>query len=479
MPLNLPSTLSRPSFRQLGDGKGRGHLIGIAGAGMQALSEVLLGRGWRLTGSDLAPDQATWLSAAGVRVFCGHDADHVPRDADVVVYSQAVPPDNPERRRAAELGLAERSYPQMLAALSGDGRGLAVAGTHGKSTVAAMAAEILVQAGLDPTVIAGGTALGRKSGGRAGRSDLVLVEACEYRAGFLGLSPQIAAVLGIEPDHFDCYRSRAELETAFAQFVRRVPNHGLVLAFAGCPATLRAIRNIRCRAETFGLDAGADWRAGGVRGCRGRYTFQILHRGRRFGEVELRVPGRHHVSNALAAAAMASQYGASTSDVRLALGRFAGLRRRLEIVGDCRGVVLLDDYAHHPTQVAATLATVREQYPGRRLWCIFQPHQASRTRHLLDEFAASLQNADRIVIAEIFRAREASDRPAEVTAADLAERVRARGACAWNVPGTQDILEQVHWASAPGDVVITLGAGDIRKVCDGLAERFRTHRAAG
>lgn len=455
------------------------HLIGIAGAGMQALAEVMLGQRWRLTGSDLAPRGAAWLSASGVQVSSGHRAEQVPDGAELVVHSDAVSADNPERRRAAELGVRQLSYPAMLGHLMAGRTGLAVAGTHGKSTTTALAGEILSAAKLAPTVIGGAAPLGRNSGGRHGTGRFVLVEACEYRSNFLHLTPQAAVLLGIEHDHFDCFSTFDEVEAAFAQFVERVPRDGLVLAHAGCPATLRAVRRASCRVVTFGLGAAADWRADRLRAARGRYAFRITHRGRRVADVKLPIPGSHNVVNALAAAALAGELGVGGEAISQGLTQFAGLRRRLETLGSWREIVLLDDYAHHPTEIAAALKTVRERFPGRRIWCIFQPHQASRTRFLLDEFAASLHNADRVAVAEIYRAREAPDEPAEVMAAELAARLRQRGGDALNEHRTDQIIEQVYADLAPGDVLITLGAGDIRKVGDAFVERLRTSRAAG
>jgi UDP-N-acetylmuramate--alanine ligase len=307
----------------------------------------------------------------------------------------------------------------------------------------------------------------------------MLVEACEYRANFLHLSPQQAVVLGIEPDHFDYYRSQAQLERAFAAFAARVPEGGLLLACDDCPVARRVTAGLRCRVETFGLHPGADWSAREVRGQHGRYWFSIARRGKHLGEVRLRIPGRHNVANALAAAAIALANGVPAEQVCRGLGDFRGLVRRLEPVGSWRGAAFVDDYAHHPTEVAAGLRAVREMYPGRRLWCVFQPHQASRTAVLLDELAASLQNADRVVVAEVFRAREGDYRPGEPTAADLGREVARRGVEVPQVHAAQEITRLLRTRLEPGDVVVTMGAGDIGKVRDGLGERIREDRAAG
>lgn len=478
--MNLAFQATRYAFPRLAaESLRRAHFIGIAGAGMQALAEVMLGQGWRLTGSDLAPQDLGWLSAAGVPVYAGHCEEHLPANADLVVYSEAVGPENAERRRAAQRGLRQLSYPAMLGELMAGRTGLAVAGTHGKSTTTALAGEILREANLGPTVVGGAAPLGRNTGGCCGRGRHVLVEACEYRSNFLHLAPQAAVLLGIEHDHFDCFDSLAKVEQAFLQFTQRVSADGLILAHTGCPAALRVAQQSDRSVVTFGLGPDADWRAVELRSFRGRYAFWIERRGRRVAEVKLAIPGVHNVVNALAAAALAGEMGATAGAIERGLMRLAGLRRRLETRGRWSEIVLLDDYAHHPTEVAASLRAVRERLPGRRVWCVFQPHQASRTRALLDEFAASLHNADRVAVAEIYRAREAPGEYGDVTAAELAERVRRRGRPTLDVHGAEQIVERVHAALAPGDVLITMGAGDIRKVGDAFVGRLRTYRAAG
>ena len=456
---------------------GRAHLIGIAGAGMRSLAGVLLGWGWQLSGSDLVADSLRPLATAGIRIYRGHAAEHLPAATELVIHSDAIPPGNPELRRAAELGTPTLSYFEMLGRLMSGRRGLAVAGTHGKSTTTAMAAELLVEAGLDPTVVYGAAPLGHHCGGRPGRGGLMLVEACEYRANFLHLAACQAVILGIEPDHFDCYTSLAQLEGAFARFAASVADDGLVLAREGCRSTQRATAALGCRVQTFGFDPRADWSARHLASWGGKYRFGIFRHGRHLGEVRLSVAGRHNVLNALAAAALAWENGVNPDQIARGLGRFRGLRRRLEVVGSWGGIVLVDDYAHHPTEVAAALRTVRRMYPGRRLWCVFQPHRARRTRCLLDELAASLQNADKVVVSEIFRAREPEPACGEVTAGDLAEQVRGLGGQVADVHANDQIVRLLHTDLLPGDVLITMGAGDIRKISNRLIASHRHPKA--
>ena len=348
----------------------RAHLVGVAGNGMRAMADVLAGWGWQLSGSDLNLASMQGFAAAGVRLFQGHSAEHLPNETELVIFSDAVPAENPELRRAVELGIPALSYFQMLGRFSADGHVVAVAGTHGKSTTTAMAAHVLVEAGLDPTVFCGATPLGAASGGHAGglpRSrhtpcavrgafntnrtsgqrhtecacydPLMLIEACEYRANFLHLRPRHAAILGIEPDHFDCFQSLAQLEQAFRQFAASVPQDGFLLVRHDCASTRRATAGLPCRVESFGL-CDADWSAEGLTQNQGRFAFEIRRVGRPLCAVWLQVPGQHNVLNALAAAALCWENGVTAEQIGAGLESFAGLHRRLELLGTWRGCQL-------------------------------------------------------------------------------------------------------------------------------------------
>ena len=514
----------------------RVHLIGIAGSGMRAMADVLLGWGWQVSGSDcsVSSPPAPFPLAGEGRLFHNHAAEHVSPETNVVIYSDAVSADNVELQRAAELGIPAISYFEMLGRLSKEHQTVAVAGTHGKSTTTAMIAHILVEAGRDPTVFCGATPLGKTSGGRAGgmpcsrcpqagegpgvsdqysltnnesrtssqpaltltlsqrargfisdnaltlsqrargfisSNDLMLVEACEYRANFLKLRPRQAALLNIEPDHFDCYDSLDEIENAFQRFAALVPPEGFLLVRHDCDSTRRATANAACRVESFGLSVDADWSAQGVTEDRGRFAFEIRRFGQTFCRVRLQTPGRHNVLNALAAAALAYQNGVAAEQIATGLESFAGLHRRLELLGMWHGVTVLDDYAHHPTEITATLDTVRRMFPRHRVWCVFQPHQASRTTRLLDELADSLQNADRVLVANIFRAREGNPQQGEVTAADLARETARRGVTVLPGHEAEEIVEILETRLAPGDVLITLGAGDVTRLRPKMSEQ--------
>jgi UDP-N-acetylmuramate--alanine ligase len=455
----------------------RAHLVGIAGTGMRALADVLTDSGYTVSGSD---PRAHLMDPTRYRVARDHRAEAIDSTVDLVIHSDAVPQDNPELWQARKLGVRVVSYPEFLGELMASRRGVAIAGTHGKSTTAAMAAEILSAAGLDPTVIFGATALAPGAGSRLGRGRWMLAEACEYRANFRHLAPQVAAVLGIELDHVDCFASLAEVEQAFVQFVRRVPAAGHIVASADCAATRRVTRGLDATVETFGLSPSATWQATALRERRGCYSFQLGARQRRVCEVKLTVPGRHNVYNALAAAAVAHRVGAAGSAIRAGLERFAGLRRRLEIVADDGSLAVVDDYAHHPTAVAAALATVRQMYPGRRLVCCFEPHQASRVRRLLDDFARVLHNADKIIVTEVFPAREEPDEFGNrSSAATLVESIVRLGGEATALDGAAHAADRLVAMLVPGDVLLTLGAGDVGAIAHDVGQRIRAIRKAG
>jgi len=446
---------------------GRAHLVGIGGSGLSALAEVLLDAGWEISGSDCSPERAEHLIDAGAIVHPGHCRENLPKDADLVVHSDAVPADNPELIRAARLGIPVRTYFEMLGRMMRGRHGLAVAGTHGKSTTTAMAAAVLRQSGLEPTVVCGAQPIDTCSANSA-NSEVMLVEACEYRANFLHLRPQHAVILGVEPDHFDFYGSTDQLEDAFGRFAGGVASEGLLLCNNDCPTTRRIADQCDCRVETFAAGGQADWTARELHERRGHYRFRLFHGERPLCEVSLEVPGKHNVLNALAAAALAWHNSAPPRAIVRGLERFKGLKRRLEPIGSWRGVSLVDDYAHHPTEVAATLSTVREMYPGRRFWCVFQPHQVSRTACLLDELAESLHNVDRLMVADIFRARESAPQPGEVTAADLARLAESGGVQVFHTHEKRGIVRLLQNRLAPGDVLLTMGAGDIGAICESL-----------
>ncbi len=446
---------------------------------MRSLAHVLADFGWDVSGSDIHVDDGLRaLQGRGVFLSVGHHAMCVTDDVEVVVHSDAVQPSNVELQRASEIDAAVYSYAEFLGHMSRHSRTVAVAGTHGKSTTTAMTTDVFRAAGHDPTTLFGATPLGGQSGGHAGRGSQMLVEACEYQRNFLHLRPETAVILGLQWDHVDCYATLHDVENAFAQFVGCVQPNGLVVVHEDCPTARFAKQQAKLKTVTFGLSSAADWRASNLKAIRGRYQFSIFHGDRLLADVALQVPGRHNLMNALAAAALAAENGVPAKAIQNGLSSFRGLYRRLELVGNHAGVTLIDDYGHHPTEVGVTLAAVREMYPRQRLWCIFQPHQGDRTAAMLEEFARSLQNADTVCIADVFQARPGGG-TRHATAADLATRCRELGANVVKVHKAPEIVNLLTQGLQPGDVLLTMGAGNIRNVIDEWINRVRRYRATG
>jgi UDP-N-acetylmuramate--alanine ligase len=351
--------------------------------------------------------------------------------------------------------------------------GIAVAGTHGKSTTTAMVAHVLRQAGLDPTFVVGANVeqLGGSSG--VGDGPHFVVEACEFECSFLQYRPHLAAILNIEEDHLDCFANLGAIVEAFRAFAARVPRDGWLIANGADRSVVASIEGLRCHVETFGLDREATWSAGQISATRGCYRFSLLREGRELARIELsRLAGRHQVGNALVAAALTTHAGVSVDVIARALGTFAGADRRITHRGSVGSIDVYDDYAHHPTEIQVTLRALRERHTGRRTIVIFQPHQHSRTRFLLNDFARSFGLADHLIVPDIYFVRDSEAERDAICSADLVERMRAHGGDAIYLPDFGAIADHVQAVARPGDLVITMGAGDIWKVADELVRRL-------
>jgi len=447
----------------------RFHFIGIGGAGLSAIARVLLEQGAKVSGSDLvASPVLEALAGDGADVAVGHSARNV-NGADVLVVSSAVPEQNVEIQAARAAGMPILRRPAFLGQLMQGKRGIAVAGTHGKTTTTAMIASILMQAGHDPTFIVGGVIEGLGTNARAGDGQLFVIEADEYDRTFLSLTPEIAVITNVEHDHPDCYPTFGECRAAFEAFAELLPGDGLLVTCGDDPVA-REIgeRQIeRRRVAFFGLGEGADWRAEEIQpNFAGGVDFLAVHEGETRGLVRLRVPGAHNASNAMAALAIADALGIPFRVCREALTEFRGVSRRFEVKGEADGVMVIDDYAHHPTEIQATLAAARDRYGGVRLWAVWQPHTYSRTRQLLAEFAESFGEADRVIVLPIYAARETDT--LGVSARDVADRIERVDV------RTAGCLEEAFvWLGTevePGDVVLTLGAGDGNRVGEWLLD---------
>ncbi|WP_437205625.1 UDP-N-acetylmuramate--L-alanine ligase [Planctomicrobium sp. SH664] len=445
----------------------RAHLLGICGAGMKALAEVLAGRGWEITGCDLDPDPlaAASLERRKITPLRGHHPDHLTPETELLIYSSAVPPESPERQRAEQLDIPQFSYVEALAALTRHSRAFAVAGTHGKSTTTAMLGTILQSADRSPTVICGAELIGPQSSGWSGTGPDLVVEACEYRRHFLELQPHALCLLGIEPDHFDCYPHFSDAIAAYRELIDQVPSAGVITYRSDCLVTAELIGKSRAHAQSFSVtDATADWHASTIVTAQGRSCFVLRSPSGETASVQLQVAGHHNVANALSAAACAAAGGVSFCQVVDGLQTFAGVRRRGEAKGLWRGAHVIDDYAHHPTEIRCAIAAAREAYRPRRLISVFQPHQISRTRVLLGEFAAALAASDRVHLLPVYAARESAGQEQIQLVAELAAKICELGTEASLIKTLDHVWPTLQTDAGNEDLILTLGAGDLTRV---------------
>ena len=451
------------------------HLVGIGGSGMSGIAEVLLTLGYKVTGSDLHDSETVRrLEELGGRIFIGHQASNV-GNAQVVVVSSAVPESNPEVVAAKANVIPVIPRAEMLAELMRLKYGIAIAGAHGKTTTTSMVAGVLAQAGLDPTIVIGGKVNALGSHARLGRGDLLVAEADESDGSFLRLSPAIVAVTNIDREHLDYYRTMERLQDSFLEFINRIPFYGLAVLCADDDRIRGLLPRVVKRYQTYGLQERAgspppDYRASEIMLKHWESEFKAFYRGKSLGPFRLSTPGVHNVLNALAAIAVGMELDVPVDLIRRGLAGFTGVERRFHLRGEKGGIMVVDDYGHHPTEIRATLSAAKQGW-GRRLVVLFQPHRYTRTRDLVSEFAHAFDQAEVVFITEIYPAGE----PAipGVSGEKLAEAIRAAGhqGVTW-VDRKETLAERVLPALQPGDVVITLGAGDIWKAGIELLERL-------
>ncbi len=437
------------------------HFVGIGGCGMSGLARMARRFGAVCTGSDLQRSAVVdALTADGVTVVLEQTAAAVPDPCDLVVASAAIKPGHPELAEARRRGVPVLKYSQMLGRLMIGRTGVAVAGTHGKSTTTAILSHILIQAGLDPSFILGAHCDQIGGGSRTGGSGILIAEACEYDRSFHNLHPTHATVLNIEVDHLDLYRGLDEIVEAFAVFARRVPKDGSLLIHHETPQRLAVTARLDCAVETIGFAPQADWQVKAVNG----HTRLRSPDGRIVASWPNPLPGDHMAYNASVAAVTAHRLGAPWDAVADAVAGFRGLDRRMQRLGERGGAVVIDDYGHHPTEIDTTLRALRRHYRPDRLICVFQPHQHSRTRFLMDQFAVSFGEADMVIVPEIYFVRDSEAERQAVTAQDLVERLRETGVQAMHLSPFEAIVERLQVIARPGDLVVTMGAGDVWKV---------------
>ena len=447
------------------------HFVGIGGVGMSGIAEVLLTLGYRVTGSDARRSETVErLERLGAKVYLGHEGTQV-EGAQVVVYSSAVARDNVEVQTARQRGVPVIGRAEMLAELMRLKYGIAIAGTHGKTTTTSMVAAVLGAGGFDPTVVVGGRVHGLGANARLGQGEFLVAEADESDGSFLKLSPTIAVVTTVDAEHLDHYADLDAIVAAFLTFVNKVPFYGSAVVCLDDLNVQRMIPRIDKRVVTYGLEAGADLMARRLSFAEMRSVFEVVHRGKPLGPVTLQVPGRHNVLNALAAAAVGLDLEMPFDKIQAALASFAGVQRRFQIRGEAQGVLVVDDYGHHPAEIRATLAAAKAGF-DRRVITVFQPHRYSRTQHLRNDFLTAFYQSDVLIVMDIYAAGEA---PIEgVHARDLADGIAAHGHREVLYLGGDRaaIVDYLCESTRAGDLVLTLGAGDVGQLGGELLKRL-------
>ena len=454
--------------------KRRVHFVGIGGIGMSGIAEVLLTLGYSVSGSDVVESDTTRrLERLGARLHLGiHDAEHVDESIDVLVISSAVTFSNPEVIRARDLKIPVIPRAEMLAELMRMKQGIAIAGTHGKTTTTSLVGTVLREAGRDPTVVVGGKLRALGSNARLGQGEYLVAEADESDGSFLMLSPIIAVVTNIDPEHLDHFGDMEKVRAAYLQFIHRVPFYGLAVLCIDNVNVRAMLPHVNKRFVTYGTAPDADWQARELRVEELVTVFEVWRGDERLGVVRLRMPGRHHALNALAAIAVADDLGIPWRLAAHALEEFGGIHRRFEVRGEERGILVVDDYGHHPEEIRATLRAAREGF-ARRLLVAFQPHRYSRTRDLFDDFLGAFDDADLLLLTEIYPAGETP--VAGVSGEALYQALKRRGHLdiRW-VAGRGRLADTLVEVVRPGDLVLVLGAGDISRTADELLAMLRT-----
>ena len=436
------------------------HFVGVGGIGLSGIAELLLNLGYSVSGSDLkASDLTQRLQALGGKVFIGHRPEQVGK-ADVVVVSSAVSADNPEVTAAQQTAVPVIPRAEMLAELMRLKYSIAVAGAHGKTTTTSIIAAVLDAGGLDPTVVIGGKLKSIGTNARLGEGDFIVAEADESDGSFLKMSPAIAVVTNIDREHLDYYRDLQDIQNAFMQFIDRVPFYGLAVVCLDNEPIQNLIPKIQKRHTTYGFSSQADLQAKNI-ACEGMGScFQVQRFDRQLGEIRLNLPGIHNMSNALASIAVGLELDIPFETIKAALENLEGVQRRLEIKGQVGEITVVDDYGHHPTEIKTTLQAAKEAWPDKRLVVVFQPHRYTRTRALFDEFTRCFYQSDLLIVLPIYSAGE--PRIEGVNSQALCEGIREHGhkqvICSQGMPEVLDTLQEM---TAPGDLVLTLGAGDV------------------
>ena len=444
------------------------HFVGIGGCGMSGLARIVRAAGAYCTGTDSVGSAVTdALITDNIAVTLRQDAATVPEPCDLLVISAAVPRTHPEVVEAERRGVAVMKYAELLGGMMVGRTGVAVAGTHGKSTTTAMLAHTLIRCGLDPSFIVGATCEQIGGGSRVGRPDMLVAEACEYDRSFHHFHPTHGVILNVEEDHLDVYGSLDAVIESFGQFAQRIDSGGTLLIGHDSAQRTAVASGLRCGVETIGYSPQADWTLAAEHSAAGQQV-TIHHDGAAVCSYASVLPGEHMAYNTAAAAITAHRMGAEWADIAAALSEFRGLDRRMQTLGEHDGVTVIDDYGHHPTEIDVTLRALRGHHKpqgrGGRLVCVFQPHQHSRTRFLLEQFAASFSHADVVIVPHIYFVRDSEEDRRAVNAADLVAQLHARGVIAEHIDAFDDIVTHLRHLTRPGDLLVVMGAGPVWQV---------------
>ena len=496
------------------------YFIGIGGVGMSAIAKILIDEGCFVSGSDLECSPITHnLEKLGAKINTNQDGKSIDPYTNLVIISAAIKENNPDLMKAKMLGLKVVKYSEFLGSLMSNKRGIAVSGTHGKTTTGAMISIILKKTGCEPTFVIGGNVEEIGGGSCVGKGNLFVAEACEYDRTFLNLSPQIGVITNIDEDHLDCYKDINGVTNAFSEFASLIPEDGLLVVNSNDENIKEAIKSARCRVEKYSVimasskylpgyviqagkasmlksalldtaskplvdashrmayyyESDTTWLAVVHYFDKEMSLFSVFNEGKYFGEFSLKMPGFHNVSNALAAISVCSCVGLNEEVIKKALVSFKGVRRRFQTISSKDGITIIDDYAHHPTEIRMTLETAKLVYPSKRLWCIFQPHQYNRTRHLLEEFAKALTLADKVIITDIYAARDSDIDRASVRSLNLVHELLKMGSDVKYIEGFSEIVSYLHLDVKRDDVVLIMGAGDIWKTAYELKNNLEAH----
>ncbi|GAX62091.1 UDP-N-acetylmuramate/alanine ligase [Candidatus Scalindua japonica] len=474
------------------------YFIGIGGAGMSAIAKILINEGYIVSGSDMECSPATYeLGELGVRINTKQNGEGLGQDTNLVITSAAIHENNPDLKKARSLGLRVVKYSEFLGSLMKRKYGIAISGTHGKTTTTAMISTILKKTGHEPSFVIGGNVTDIGGNSSNGKGGYFVAEACEYDRTFLNLTPQIGVITNIEEDHLDYYKDIDGITDAFTEFVSLVPEDGLLVISHDDINVRKVVKDARCKVESYSIttvsdffnkvtiagkrdlktyssgerincEPGATWLAVVTYSDKVVNHFIVFKKSEYFGDFCLKTPGLHNVSNALAAISVCNYLGLNGKTIKRALASFNGVNRRFQTSSSKNGITIIDDFAHHPTAIKTTLATAREIYPLQRIWCVFQPHQHNRTKLLLRDFATALTLADKVIIADIYAARDSGIARETVSSQDLKHELQAMGGDVVCIKNISEIIDSLRLSVKRDDIIMVLGAGDIWKVTNSL-----------